>query len=395
MKKRYNELFERLTPIMKDDELLSEVLGKEEKGMKKNVKFGKAVIIPLVAAALICLTGTTAAATGIIDFNDIFGTFFKAESNETANNLIAEQTGYKCHSENSDYKVSIKGITGTANDIDAVFLIERTDGKPVSDYLENTELIKENDLFPGAESFLVDGVKDINVGVDNTVAMITPEGNIEVNVKCRGENLAGKRISMVGRDFYSLYSILTDYDFIDKGIMQKMSAVWGCSGGLTDSDHAKLDEIKILSLGWSAEFVYTPTETAVISCVGDDLISKIFLNMTVEDIETEETSEKTFEASVTSVMADSKGARITFAVDIGEKYKVAVLPDMDIVFIKTDDTEIDTSYTAMSGSKENDDTFAFSRKMYYTDGANELSVNMNEIRAVRINGVTYELVPIE
>ncbi len=103
MKERYNGLFEKLTPKKTDDELLTEVLRKAEKPMKKNVKIGKLMVTPIAAVIGLLATAVTAGAiyTGIsylqkseygqiTDVMDKISTFVYEDSTENVKMTVEE-----------------------------------------------------------------------------------------------------------------------------------------------------------------------------------------------------------------------------------------------------------------------------------------------------------------
>lgn len=93
MKAEYNSVFDKITPVMSNDELLAGVLGKAEKMDNSKKRIRKPIIAVCAAAITICGTITAVGASCEWDFNKLFGDFFKGktEISEIAeNNSVAD-----------------------------------------------------------------------------------------------------------------------------------------------------------------------------------------------------------------------------------------------------------------------------------------------------------------
>ena len=139
MKNKVNEFFGSVTPVRSDDEIIGNVLRKAENMRKENKGFN--IRKPVAAAcAAVCILGvgvTAVAATGLVDFNAIFGKYISDSSVEHGSGLLATISSDTPETGDEIYAVRLNGVTGTDNSVIGSFELYRRDGLPVSDYFIN------------------------------------------------------------------------------------------------------------------------------------------------------------------------------------------------------------------------------------------------------------------
>lgn len=139
MKNIVNEFFDGVTPVRSDDEIISDVLRKAENMKKESKRFN--IRKPVAAAcAAVCILGvgaTAVAATGLVDFNAIFGKYISDNSVEHGSGLLATISSDTPETGDEIYAVRLNGVTGTDHSVIGSFELYRRDGLPVSDYFIN------------------------------------------------------------------------------------------------------------------------------------------------------------------------------------------------------------------------------------------------------------------
>lgn len=143
MKEDITRLFDKITPIRSDDEIIANVIGKAENMEEKNTKKSKGLRKPLIAACAavtVLAVGVTAAATGLIDFNALFGGRISAHNENVNDALLAKVSDVVINSDSDEYTLELGGVISTGNFLAGSFDIVRTDDTPVVDHMYTPEM---------------------------------------------------------------------------------------------------------------------------------------------------------------------------------------------------------------------------------------------------------------
>ncbi len=127
--------FECISP---SEELVGQILsGNFPRRRKKSLR---RIVVTALCACLAAVMGTVtvAAATGIIDFKELFGKHIDLDSDELGSQLMAQVTDVVYTVSDDDYRVGIKGVTGDTGSLYAIVEITRVDGTPVTEHFLNT-----------------------------------------------------------------------------------------------------------------------------------------------------------------------------------------------------------------------------------------------------------------
>ncbi len=127
--------FECISP---SEELVGQILsGNFPRHRKKSLR---KIAVTVLCACLAAVMGTVtvAAATGIIDFKELFGKHIDLDSDELGSQLMAQATDVVYTVSDDDYRVGIKGVTGDTGSLYAIIEITRVDGTPVTEHFLNT-----------------------------------------------------------------------------------------------------------------------------------------------------------------------------------------------------------------------------------------------------------------
>jgi len=265
MKKEYINLYNKITPLKSDEELLNEMLRKAENMNRgKNIRFKKPAAIICAATAALSLGITAAAATGIISFSELFGGHITTEDEEVANTLLSQPENLKWTLSDDNYEIKMNGVAGTENCVMTSFEIVRKDGKPVTDFMINKPDEGESLKSIGHEGL----INDIGNGWSSHLDIsVNEEGNLDFYsyINCDGY-LNGSTVILNGKNFYPLFKlnqfehengVFAHYgDNIETGFY-----TFENPSVLTDLS-LESEEILSLELDWSLEFTYKTSELA-------------------------------------------------------------------------------------------------------------------------------------
>ncbi len=127
--------FECISP---SEELVGQILSKNFPQRRKKSLRRIAVTALCACLAAVMGTVTVAAATGIIDFKELFGRHIDLDNDELGSQLMAQATDVVYTVSDDDYRVDLKGITGDIDSLYAIIEITRVDGTPVTEHFLNT-----------------------------------------------------------------------------------------------------------------------------------------------------------------------------------------------------------------------------------------------------------------
>lgn len=265
--------FDGITTAKSTEDIVKSVMARAEKHSEKSrMRFRP---LAAAAAAAVALVGgvSAAAATGLIDFNEIFGGRITTQDEQLAGALVGAAQDFTWSVSDDDYMIELKGITGSKSDMLLVYEIARTDGKPVTDFMTN---IPEDGRLEGfidiafSDESAICGIKDSNQFIVNE------QGNIEVyNRMITGGDISGRHYST---EVVNLYPKKIMNDFLAKqdsgAFMWRHLTDVPPIGFYNEEAWAEgkpmdiaLDDERIigLELTWSVDFTYSPSETAILS----------------------------------------------------------------------------------------------------------------------------------
>lgn len=374
---------------------------------KKRFTFKKPAIAVCAVIAALSLGITAAAATGILNFNEIFGNRIRTENEELDESLIGNAENVKWTTSDEDYIVNLKGVTGTDESVIAVIEIARADGEPAEDYFRNTDLLAETNLMGVFSDCRIDGeYPGVGRGDDEYV---NAKGNIEISVEFSGlhhsYNMSGRRISLSGTGFYPAYNL------IEGDVPREKTAFMAYGDSeyqLTQEEWDYLDSIAVLDLDWSVEFVYNPSEKSADKLVAKDLSGKSLLSVDIDikhensdgTISFENFEVRELEAAFDEITISSVGGKFSGSIDVAEWLAKSYYPrivsrsDIEVKLINRDGTESDIMVWVTSGtSNMNAETgnldFCFELEFHANGG--QTAIDLSEIGAISINGTIYEL----
>lgn len=387
MKNDIKNAFEKIVPIKTDDEILMNILNTEKpsdiRTTGKQMRLKKPVIAIAAAMVAFSLFITCAAAAGLFSFDEIFGnSYLRAENNETSDLLVADVISEKTYSDNEDYTVNLKGVTGSDNNFTAVVEIIRADGKPITDFMKS---IGDKDLLVTIyDNCKINGVSPrCECRFDS---IITDNGNIEIMLTCTSDNnetFSGKEIEISGKDFYVFQNLIkkgplvSHYQLYDNEYEELIEA------------YPDLTDDAVLELDWGIKFTYIPTENTSTRTY-TDFAEKVTVYRGIEEF-----GDNEVQMTVKSLRLSSAALVMDYECTGHGTYSISIYchnpDDNEFVLIKKDGTEIilELSSSYYGGlDKINTAVFTYSKEKY--SGEN-LVINLDEIEALRINDVTYTL----
>lgn len=265
MKQKYNNLFNKITPLGSDEDFMKNVLGKaenmENNKNKSGIRFKRPIIAVCAVAMALTLGVTTAAAAGIIEFDKIFGGIIKAENEELADSIMGRAENVEVFVSDSDYEIRLNGVTGNNNVIIANLELYRTDNTPVIDNFINP--YDKNYGFTALDNCKA----DIPMQRENWIGnlnryVINDEGNLEIDIEVNSDlDLSKKRITLNGKDLYPIepYFELLEANNISMWTIDELK--WLDSA--MQEVNPDTSSVAYLKLDWSVSFDYYPSEEAL------------------------------------------------------------------------------------------------------------------------------------
>lgn len=347
MKDRHNAYYDSITPESSNAEFLERVLRKAE-AMDNKKTFNKRPLIIAAAAALTLCAGVSAvAATGLLDFNAIFGNAITAEDEQLGAELLGGVSNVQYTVSDDDYIVTLNGVTGSPASLIAHIEISRADGQPINNmeyaYLDVKDIVLNNfhEGFSG-------GRYEYGINENGSIA-IGWEHRLSYDKLLEGETLLAGPVSV--------------------------------NGTVTFEDNGELNDLE-----WQTTFDYTPSAESLRSLTPLDTSVPCTINCEYFDsdelIQSPCTIEKLRLTSTVGVISAS----------INDAELFAKLNDGNTIrLIKKDGSEV---IAAFAGGYPSDDNARFHNTIhYYTDETlcHLLAVDLDEIAAISINGTVYEL----
>jgi len=428
MKQEYNKLFDKITPAGSDKEFLYKVLGKAEFMEKNNHKVKISVKRTLIAAcaavAALSLGVVTAAATGLINFNNLFGNNIKVETEELGEALIGSAENVVL-SVTDGYEIKLNGITGDKEIIFANLEISRTDGTAITDHFLNSYNEDDEISMVSVETVNFSQALSRHLGGSGK-CNINENGNLEINYELHSRvDIEGQRIKIEGSNLYN-DNIMQNkmsaegVSFYSIGI-EEGEAVFEFGRPILNEDgesYSANEEVNLdisdaiyLPIHWSVEFDYVPSEKSV------EVINRSYFTveddiMLVTDIdENGEFIEREFE--ILNLKLKSTEGELELAGEMDADYylennhnPMAILGEPNPIKIFNDDGSTVNAFlmNASSSGQGRADGRSYSKyKIAYITGDFEthlknetlfescIAIDLSKVKAISINGYEYEL----
>lgn len=404
--------FEQVKPT---EELVDSVLSFKSEAVRRKKISVKRIFCTAAAACAVLVCGMTAAAvTGLIDFEAIFGDHIRVDDSELASSLVGTVSNFKYKVSDDDYKIDIKGVTGSDNAVTIVAEISRVDGEPVVKHFANPVPPDERNLecLWSEDDIFLTGYSG------SWRYYINEAGNIEIFKEFESESrISGKKITVEGENFYPAFAYRDfkndcnvsyikwdDYNF--SGYAQRDE-----NGGIT-GEHivpADIDDSGViaLSLEWKFSFKYTASDKSAevksLTAPEENFIVKPTVYGHIHQTESHHLSDLDriaceIAAVPTYIEAGSIDVIINFEYEMTEYDNN---PDYSIGFFDNDSNEVyiilkDGEHVRCSldsgSGKPDGNIYKSSCRLRYFDESNKrIFINVDDIAALSINGTVYEL----
>ena len=399
MKKEYTRLYDKITPLMTNEELLCEVIRKADNmNRNKTVKFKRPVAAVCAGLAAVSLGITGAAATGLIDFNELFGSHIVSDNKEVANSLLSQPENFSYNVSDENYEVKMNGAAGTKNCIIASFEIVRKDGKPVKDFMTNLPSEGEKLRSIGNEGLIDGAFNSFGSQLDITV---NDEGNLDFYsyITCDGD-LSGTAVKYQGVNFYPemLFSDFQVKNNVFPNYIDDIGAgfySFANSPSLTDLS-IDSEEILGLELDWSLEFTYEPNELASVEKKIAEENPEIEMTMNVVRVVDDEYQElpTVFNMEIIdSCFTQVNGRIVTQCINTAYENTFLQTNNSEAAVIMNDGTEIPAVIHTLFGNVHEENICETSFEIKYSPDvwSNPTIIDINNVKAVRILDKTFEL----
>lgn len=347
-----------------------------------------------VCGVLICGI-TAAAATGLIDFEAVFGRLITVEDAELANSLVGTASNFKYKVSDNDYKIDIKGVTGDEKSAVAVAELSRVDGTPVSDCFVNPT--DEGQFIPLREHVNIPNMEfGYSYSIDHRV---NEAGNIEFFIDLYSDGgIGGRKITIEGEKLYPASAYIDfEHSHPNEAVFTTYTQYGENSGNSVGNDvPTDLNDIIALDLKWEFSFTYMASDKSQQVKSLNAPTESFPLTLEVRRLKTKEDFVCELTAQPSYIEAGSTGGRVDFVYEAtGYEF------DLDYV---TDFTETAEVYIIMSGGERirgsfdggscfpGGDICKCSFNLTYWDIYDDkIFINADDIKAISINGTVYEL----
>ena len=399
MKKEYNRLYDKITPLVTDDELLHEVIRKAD-SMNKNkaIRFKKPAAVLCAGIAAVSLGVTVAAATGIINFNELFGSHIISDDENLANSLLSKPENISWEVSDDNYEIKMNGAAGTKNCIIASFELVRKDGKPVKDFMINLPDEGEKLKTIGNEGHIDGAFNSFGSQLDIT---LNDEGNLDFYsyITCDGD-LSGTAVTYNGVNFYP-EMLLVDFETKNNVFPNYIDDVGAgfysfvSSPSLTDLS-VDSEDILGLELDWSLKFTYEPNELASVEKKIVEENSEIEMTMNVVRVVDDDYKElpTVFDMEIIdSCFTQVNGRIVTQCINTAHENTFMDANGSEAAVIMNDGTEIPAVLHSLFGTVHEDNICETSFEIKYSPDvwSNPTIIDINNVKAVRILDKTFEL----
>lgn len=273
------DYFDGITTAKSADDIVKSVMERAERRPERSRLRFKPLAVAAAAAVVLVGGFTAAAATGLVDFNEIFGGRITATDEQLAGSLVGTAKDFAWSVSDNDYMIELKGITGSKSDMLLVYEIARTDGRPVTDFMTN---IPEDGMLKGFIDIAFSDESTFSSAMDSNQYIVNDKGNIEAyNRIITDGDISGQRYSVEGVNLYpeqTLQAFLQQQDeaiFMWDHKSSEHPIGFYSYNSFNDNEplNIALDDERIigLELSWNVDFTYSPSETAILSkSISDD-----------------------------------------------------------------------------------------------------------------------------
>ncbi|MBE6901480.1 MAG: hypothetical protein E7478_03315 [Ruminococcaceae bacterium] len=263
--------FDNISPEKSPEQIAQNVISNAESSARK--RSFRPLTAVAAAAAVMAVGVTAAAATGLLNINDIFGGRISAQDEVLAGELVIAAEDFTWSVSDDDYMIELKGVTGSKSDMLLVYEIKRTDGKPVTDYMTN---VPEDGALVGFVEVGFSDESTFSKAMDDNQYAVNEHGNIEIyNRIITNGDLSGQQYSVNGVNLYPYHEL---WDFLQQ--QNDRIFMWdhrsdehpiGFYSYNSFKENKPLDialndeHIIGLELTWSIDFTFSPSNTATLS----------------------------------------------------------------------------------------------------------------------------------
>ena len=397
----FKKAFKNVKP---SEELVNSVLELQNapavpKRTKRQSFYYKPRRIGIIGACAVFVIGVTAAAAEFIDFEAVFGNRITVKDSELASSLVGTVSNFKYKVSDSDYKIDIKGVTGSDKRVIVIAEISRIDGEPVVDHFVNPVSSDERylDCLWSERDIFMTGHRG------SWDYYINEAGNIEVfeDFEADDTKLSGKKISVEGKNFYPGKAY---HDFLWENNVNYM--YWrGFSGyaQYNEDDNVNvpvdIDDSGVIALDleWEFSFKYTASDksTEVKSLKAPE--ENFTIKQNVYNIhDTSDIFVCEITAVPTYIEAGSTGGSIDFEYEMNEyvnslDYAVNFFDNNEVYIILKDGERLRSGFDGGSSRPVGNIYKCSYGLTYWDENDHNTFVNADDIEAISINGTVYEL----
>lgn len=400
MKQEYSNLYDKISPILSNEELIEKMLRKAENmDNKKKIRFKKTLTAIIAAAIAVTAATVTAAATGIIDFKTIFGDFIDIADENAANSLLSQPKDLKWTVSDDNYEIKMNGVAGTDSCVLMNFEIVRKDGKPVVDYFLNKPVGNALEIvFGGVHSKEVDG----GIVYQDWKFSINENGNIQAYIIADiKDNINGAVIECSGSNFYPDERLI-NYELEHKVFRNIKNGETGLyyPGGALAPEHSIVDpEILGLMLDWSLEFSYNAPQNCTVTKKIENTDEQLVINKYIAPKEENGAeSDKILlplEMKIIESSFNHVSGKITteFYESESTKHALTYMDENEIFIITENGAEIPVSIHEFGGfGTDSGYTQMYLNVIYSADNSYEITViDVSTITAIKINNTVFNL----
>lgn len=406
--------FECISP---SEELVGQILSENFPRYRKKSFRRIAVTVLCVCLAAVIGTITVAAATGIIDFKELFGKHIDLDNDELGSQLMAQATDVVYTVSDDDYQVSLKGITGDIGSLYAIIEITRVDGTPVTEHFLNT-------LDDTANVKWLYDYCDASYWIGGYEGIINDKGNLEffldiqnyfgtldgMTISAGEENLVlaneferyCEEIDAVYGEYPDLYGTPTMGWWRDptRGMSRDevheyedhMLKKYGFAVGMEPLSDEELDKIDVssfmlLPLTWKISFTYHAPEISSVKLVCESQEEKaIFYDEYGET-----------EITVMRIEIGAAGGMVNYEYRIEpNREKMFIKPfseGNEICLIMSDGSSVPMLISSANGSYNGGDSATGTLRLYFAGESDNTVryIDVSKGRTIYINGVEYKI----
>ena len=355
----------------------------------------------LCTAAAVCgvlICGVTAAcATGIIDFDAVFGNRISVNDSELADSLVGTVKNFKYKVSDKDYKIDIKGVTGDDKRVVVIAEILRTDGTPVIDCFANPVSPDERQLVTLSQVTKVSSLDSFGYGIDYRIG---EEGNIKLSAELYNVGLDGKKMTFKGENFYPA----VEYNKYERqnetdGVVQTEYVKYRDPVEVPDNGGAAIDlnDILALDMKWEFSFTYRQSDKSKQVKSLNAPEESFPLNLKVHTVGTKDDFVRKLTAQPSYMEAGSTGGRVDYVYkNTGYVGNLTYVTDVsecnEIYIIMKDGERVEASIgSGCETPEENIITCSYDLFYWDEDSFTSVFINADDIAAISINGTVYEL----